>query len=263
MEASAEISSLSAFVEFTLRLGPGGTLFRGHRSARWRLTPTLGRLPIRSDRTFRDVERELVDRFKAQRLPYLQRDASKDDDWDTLAVAQHHSLATRLLDWTTNPLVALWFAVHGSAAGAEPGAVFAFVPAPSDFADRQAETPYEVRKTRFFRPSDLTQRIIVQSGWFSVHRFHLPRDVSGPGRFSTLDRVTSYKNRFTQILIPAAAFGAIRRELDMLGVNEATLFPDLDGLSRHLNWSVSPAPDPLSEEGGDETTFDAAPDARS
>jgi hypothetical protein len=49
-----------------------------------------------------------------------------DDEWERLALAQHYDLATRLLDWTKNPLVALFFAACNDEE--KDGAVYAIDP---------------------------------------------------------------------------------------------------------------------------------------
>jgi len=166
--------------------------------------------------------------FKLQALPLLRMQPSS--DWDWLAVAQHHGMATRLLDWTANPMAALWFAVEKPANNGGPGVVWIFDTENADYAKPENdEDPFSGNRTRLFRPRHITQRIIAQSGWFTVHKY-LGKDKG----FIPLERNKLYKRRLTKLLIPAPNFPAIRRELDRLGFNAANLFADLDGLCRHI-----------------------------
>jgi FRG domain-containing protein len=227
-------SYVKAVTEYTDR---DDLLLRGHRRQSWELVPSLGRLKLRPGRDYPSVERALVDGFKRQSLPHVNRELK--DEWDVLAMAQHHGLATRLLDWTANPLAALWFAVSAPAEDDEPGAVLLFVPFSVDYANKEEQpTPYNVGRTLFFQPSHLTPRIVAQQGWFSVHKWNKTSSA-----FSRLDKLRHYKSRIHRFLIPPECFHPLRSDLDRMAVNESTLFPDLVGLSQHLNWLNSVLPD--------------------
>ncbi len=92
------------------------TLFRGVSSVEHKLLSTLGRLQLKERDTFSSVEKKLMNVFKERAIPFLKNVPS--NDWEWLALAQHHGLPTRLLDWTRNPLVAAYFSVKKEAKGA-------------------------------------------------------------------------------------------------------------------------------------------------
>jgi len=231
---SVRIEGIDGFVRFVAdEFKSDYTLFRG-QPVDAPLLPRLGRMSLRDADVLR-TETRMMEAFKKMSRPY--QSPPPENEWDWLALAQHHGLPTRLLDWTLNPLAALWFAVEkpaekGKQGKLQNGVVWGFEVLEEDIArPEEKESPKEQKYTRVYMPPHIAPRIVVQQGWFTVHKY-LEKDK----RFAVLGSIGHYNKRLRKIIIPGECFNDMRCELDRMGVNRFSLFPGLDGLAAHVEW---------------------------
>ena len=226
--------------------------FRGCSRASTSLETTLSRLGAHYERR----EQSLLRNFRK----YAHRDAVRVDSlWNWMALAQHHGLPTRLLDWSFSPYVALHFATVDPSEDEDPSVVWCVdcvqvkehLPAALkrlvreedsdvltiEMLDRAAPTLRQFERlsrepfVAFFEPPSLDDRIVNQSALFSV---------ASAARSSVSEWLYSHPQMFHRVIIPASLRWEIRDKLDQANINERVLFPGLDGLSQWLTRYYSP-----------------------
>ncbi|MFC3472145.1 FRG domain-containing protein [Massilia oculi] len=191
-------------------------IFRGQADANWGVFPKAGRAPYSASKDLTNLEA-----WKRRASEFVS--IKPTNDWEWMAVAQHHGLPTRLLDWSYNPLVAAFFACLE--APTQNAAIHCLLPNWMLYPDKSK--PNKISNISLFKPNVTATRIARQSGLFTAH----------PDPTIELKTALHEKDKYAQHIISARYRREMLFELSYYGINRLTLMGDLDGLSAHMRWT--------------------------
>ena len=204
----------------------GKWLFRGVSQSSHELIPKIGRQDSRKNRSGGslpydiDAEKTLIRHFIRSAGPYVKHIPKSQLEW--LALAQHHGMFTRLLDWTESLLVAAYFAVIDARGNNLSPMIYCVrdIPSvPNETIDtfRKLDTLEDVM---LYYPPHISPRIPAQSSVFTVHK-----NPSKPFEPNSIVRIKIGKSPLT-----------FKFNLNACGIHKASLFPGINGLAEYQSW---------------------------
>lgn len=239
--------------------------YRGHsRSSAYKLEPGLYRHPtIRDIDELVSLETRMIEEFQRQNLLHSYQGAI-DDPKELIGLLfymQHNGIPTRLLDWTSNPFIALYFALSGAKRNDkgvcdEPAAVWVLDPfrwnqhalrelswgsqGPAKVDDREVATylpaklpRHDKRRTMYHDAVALigsanSQRMLAQRGHFTLF---------GEGvepMEKAFDSRGFPKDALVKLEVPETEIDDVLSVLLALGYTDSVAYPDLQGLAMEI-----------------------------
>lgn len=242
-EGCERIDNLTNFVEIVLGHFPNNEwIFRGQGEFTAQLLPQAGRPQYFSSKRIRGREADLArfDKWCHQAVAFSNN--LPDKPLEQLAFAQHHGLATRLLDWTLNAAVALFFATENHESEHLGGVYVYRRPAKKTNEARDEDDIEGCRVVRIYQPRPITRRIIAQDGMFTIHPDANLSIVAKP--FSAKGGLGKPDGKAFVMLVSADKKRKLQEQLRAIGVHRRCLFPDVEGLSASINcvthWMAHP-----------------------
>jgi hypothetical protein len=225
-----EIKDIDSFLHMTLQynLGSFRAIYRGESKKNFLFNSKMDSALI--PRIYRilhgkELEKEMLNEFEIRSIPYLKFEYK--NKWDLISIAQHYNLPTRLLDWTENPLIALFFTVFEPTSytyieNKEDGYVWMYVTNEEDYISKDTmdkKDPFDIDRILIFTSRHIDERIVSQSSCFTIH----------PPNMSSAK--IAFEKKLRGFKIAASLKNELRFYLNKLNLKASTIFPGLDKLS--------------------------------
>ena len=234
-----KIESLADYMAVVSQLlkGKRSYWFRGHRKVSHTLIPSALRY---TSAKRRKRAMELLTEFKRVAEIKIER-PPRDDEWlKWMQLAQHYGIPTRLLDWTQSATFGLYFACEKKTEGKDEEfdcTVFLVDPVnlaalpqggssldgiPTEVVEKYTRPALPGKlKTIAINPVWNSPRLAVQRGGFTLHGSTVPIDVKQAPSLYAIPLLKEFR-------------AELREQLGRVGVDEMTLFPELEHACNHL-----------------------------
>lgn len=215
--------------------------FRGQGSNQYLLKPSLFRTRAGIDR-----EKEIFNEYK---MLTSRMNFKSNSEWETLINMQHYGIPTRLLDWTNNLGVALYFAATSSTQDV-PMCLYIMNPIelnklsskkgiptlPSDtmglsyIENYVNKVPFPARYPIAVKCEYVNDRVWMQSGIFTIHG-----DEENQKDIDIIETILDKQSAIYKIDIAPEAYDSLLNYFDISGIKNYTIFPDMQGIVGYLN----------------------------